>query len=75
MRIVSFILLMIFLAAVGVFAFQNRQIVTLDYLDRSVTCPLAFLIGAVYLLGMLSGWSVLRVFRRSLVRVSELPAA
>jgi uncharacterized integral membrane protein len=72
-RIISFIFLMLFLGAVGVFALQNQQFVTVDYLDRSLRCPLALLIGAVYLLGMVSGWTVLAVFRRSLRRVSEPP--
>lgn len=73
MRLFSLIFLFLFLGVVGIFAVQNQQIVSLDYLNRSLQCPLALLIGAVYALGMLSGWTVLGVFRRSLRRVSEPP--
>lgn len=62
------------LGAVGVFAFQNQQIVTLDYLDRSLSCPLALLVGIAYGLGMLSGWTILGLFRQSVQRVSEPPS-
>ena len=71
MRIVYFIILLTFLGAVGIFAWQNQETITLLYLDRSVACPLALLIGIVYVLGMLSGWTVVGVVRRSLRRVSE----
>ena len=46
------------LGAIGVFALQNRESITLQYLDQNVTCPLALLVGIVYVLGMLSGWTV-----------------
>ena len=71
MRIVYFLVLLIVLGAIGVFALQNRETITLQYLDRSVSCPLALLIGIVYGLGMVSGWTVVGVVRRSLRRVSE----
>jgi uncharacterized integral membrane protein len=59
------------LGAIGVFALQNRETVTLQYLDRSVSCPLALLIGTVYVVGMVSGWTVVGFMRHSLRRVSE----
>lgn len=71
MRSVCFIILLIVVAAVAVFAVQNNEPVTLNYLDRSVSTTLPLLIAAVYLLGMVSGWTVLGFLRRSLRRVTE----
>jgi uncharacterized membrane protein YciS (DUF1049 family) len=71
MRVVYFLILLIFLAAVGVFALQNNEPITLQYLDRSVTTTLPLLIAAVYVLGMLSGWTVVGILKRSLQRVTE----
>ena len=71
MRVFYFVVLLIVLGAIGVFALQNRETITILYLDRSVSCPLALLIGIVYLLGMISGWTVVGFVQRSLRRVSE----
>jgi putative membrane protein len=71
MRTLCFLLLAIILAAVAVFALQNNEIITLHYLDRSVTSSLPIMIGVVYLLGMLSGWTVVGFLKRSLQRVTE----
>jgi uncharacterized membrane protein YciS (DUF1049 family) len=71
MRAFCFLILLIILAAVVVFAVQNNEIITLYYLDRSVTSSVPILIGAVYLLGMLSGWTVIGFLKRSLQRVTE----
>ena len=71
MRFVYFLILLIVLAAVVVFAVQNNETVTLQYLDRSVTSSLPLLIAVVYLLGMVSGWTVIGFLKRSLRRVTE----
>jgi uncharacterized membrane protein YciS (DUF1049 family) len=71
MRFFYFLVLLAILVAVGVFAWQNQGPVTLYYLDRDLTCSLSLLIGAVYLLGMLSGWTVLGFLKRSVQRVTE----
>jgi hypothetical protein len=47
--------------------------VTLKYLDRSVSCPMSLLIAVVYLLGMVSGWTVVGFLKRSIQRVTERP--
>ena len=47
--------------------------VTLNYLDRTLTTSLAILIGATYLLGMITGWTVLGFLRKSIHRVSQAP--
>jgi uncharacterized integral membrane protein len=74
MRVVYGLILLLLLGAVGVFAVQNPDIITLKYLDRSVTCPVSLLVIIVYLLGMVSGWTVLGIVRRSLRRVTEHPS-
>jgi uncharacterized membrane protein YciS (DUF1049 family) len=71
MRVFSLLVLLLILAAVGLFAWQNDEGVTLRYLDRSMTQPLSLLIGAVYILGMLSGWTVVGILKRSVQRVTE----
>ena len=71
MRVIYMLILLLLLGAIGIFALQNRETITLQYLDRSVSCPLALLIGIVYVLGMVSGWTVVGFVQRSLRRVSQ----
>ena len=71
MRFVQAVLLLVFLGAVAVFAFQNTQVVTVRLLNSSVTAPVALTVGAGYVLGMLSGWWLVGVTKRSWQRVTE----
>ena len=71
MRIVYLLILLLALAALVVFTLQNNQTVTLQYLNWSISCPLPLLFAIVYVLGMVSGWTVVGVMRRSLRRISE----
>jgi uncharacterized integral membrane protein len=71
MRFFWFLLLLAFLATVGLFAWQNAGDVTLRFFDWQLTASLALLIGAVYLIGMFSGWSVLGMLRRASYRIGE----
>src|SRR5260370_3093315 len=71
MRFVYLFILLIVLAAVAVFDVQNNEPVTVCYLDRSISTSLPALIAAVYLLGMVSGWTVVGFLTRSLRRVTE----
>ncbi len=73
MRLICFLILLIVVAALVVFAVQNNEDVTLQYLDRSVSCPMSLLIAVVYLLGMVSGWTILGFLKRSFRRVAERP--
>jgi uncharacterized integral membrane protein len=73
MRAVYLIILLLLLAALCIFAFQNRGDVTIHYLDRSLTCTMAVLVVAVYLVGMVTGWTVIGFMRRSIRRISERP--
>jgi uncharacterized integral membrane protein len=71
MRWFYLLILLVIVAAVVVFAVQNNGDVKLRYWDRELTTSLALLIGAVYLLGMLSGWTVVGFLKRTVQRVTE----
>lgn len=70
MRIISFVILMVLLGTVGIFAVQNQQVMTINFLSWSMTCPLALLILIAYLLGTITGWQILNTMRSSFRRVS-----
>ena len=61
--------LLIFLGALAVFALQNTQLVAIRFLNWSVSAPFALLAVLLYLLGMLTGWTVLSFLKRSIRRV------
>ena len=65
------IVLILILGALAVFALQNSHAATLQFLNWDQTVPIALLVGIVYLLGMLSGWSLIGFLRRSIHRVTE----
>jgi uncharacterized integral membrane protein len=71
MRVIWALLLLIFLGATAIFAVQNTRTVTVDFLSWSLTAPLAVSALGVYILGMLTGWSVLGLLRRSIRHVRE----
>ena len=73
MRVFYMFFLLLFVAAVAAFAFFNHDPVTLNFFDWSLTTNLAALTGATYLLGMLSGWTVVGMLRKSLHRVTDRP--
>jgi uncharacterized membrane protein YciS (DUF1049 family) len=71
MRYFYLVLLVVILAAVIVFVFQNDERVTLRFLGWQVTLRLAVLVAVYYVLGMVSGWSVFGFLRRSIERVRD----
>jgi uncharacterized membrane protein YciS (DUF1049 family) len=71
MRYFYLVLLIVILAAVIVFVFQNDERVTLRFLGWQVTLRLAVLVAVSYILGMVSGWSVFGFLRRSIERVRD----
>src|SRR5437879_5805018 len=73
MRFVYWFILLMVVVVIAVFAVQNNEDVTLRYLDRSFSTSLPILVGAVYLLGMVSGWTVVGLLTRSLRRVTQRP--
>ena len=58
MRFLCFLFLLAFAGAVGLFAYQNQQEVTITFWEWSVTLGLPLVAGACYLLGMFSGWTI-----------------
>jgi hypothetical protein len=69
-RLFSVVLLAL-VGAVVAFAYQNRGAVDVQFLNWGASVPLAGLAGAAYGLGMLSGWAVVGLFRRSWRRLTE----
>lgn len=72
MRTVYAILLLLFLIIVLIFAVQNLAVMDISFLGQTISLPKAAVIVASYLLGMVSGYSVLAFIRRGLHDVREL---
>jgi putative membrane protein len=75
MRVIQAILFLIFLGAIGLFAVQNREVITISFWDRKIDSSIALMAIVAYVLGMLSGWTVVAFVRRSLRKVREHPQA
>ena len=73
MRFIQAVILLAFLGVVGLFAVQNTEAITVSFWTWKTTGPVALLAIAAYLLGMLSGWTVVSFFTRSLQRVTGCP--
>jgi hypothetical protein len=73
MRLLCFLFLLAFVAAVALLAYENQQEVALTVFNRTVTTNVALLVGLTYLAGMLSGWTVVGILRRSFHRVTQRP--
>lgn len=72
MRAFSFLFLLLFVGGLGWFAYLNSQSVEVDLFGLSrPTVPVPVLAGVVYLLGMLTGWAVVGMLKRSWTRVTE----
>ena len=55
-----------FVIAVLSFAVENMQLVTMSFLGSSAQVPLALLVASIYLLGMITGSSLVALLRRSI---------
>lgn len=71
MKFLLSLLLLLFLGLVGIFAIQNNDTIVIEFLKWSLTAPLALVTVAIYLLGMLSGWTVVSMLRRTIRTVTE----
>ncbi|HTK74138.1 MAG TPA: hypothetical protein VL371_02710 [Gemmataceae bacterium] len=60
------IVLLLLIGAVGMFALQNREPMALEFFGWSTLCPPALVVGIAYLLGMVSGWTVVGLMQRTL---------
>jgi uncharacterized membrane protein YciS (DUF1049 family) len=74
MRMIYFFILLLLAGAVALFVLQNNELITLQYLGQSVECSPAVLLAIVYVLGMVSGWTVVGWVKYSVGRVSQRPA-
>jgi uncharacterized membrane protein YciS (DUF1049 family) len=70
-RWVYLIILVLIVAALAIFVVQNDETVPLRFLGQGVPVRLSLLLVAVYLLGMVTGWSVVGFLKRSVQRVTE----
>jgi lipopolysaccharide assembly protein A len=71
MRWVYVIVVVVFVAAMILFAIQNREVVTMSFLGFSLSAPLAILAAIAYVLGGITGGSLYALLRKS-VRESRL---
>ena len=65
MRWFYIVVFVLFVLTIAMFALQNLQSVTVSFLDFSLQAPMALVTVAVYVLGMLTGSSLLAALRRS----------
>jgi lipopolysaccharide assembly protein A len=64
-RLFYLVVLLVLVAAVPVFAYQNAGPADLRFITWGASAAVAAAVVSAYLLGMLSGWSVVGLFRRS----------
>lgn len=66
---------LLFLLVVGASAYilfrENDQLLTLTFFERQLTAPVATVLGIAYILGMLTGWSLLGLLRRSFATATD----
>jgi uncharacterized integral membrane protein len=66
MRWVHLAIVVLFVAAIIIFAIQNRETVTMAFLGFSIRAPLALVSTGLYVLGAITGGSLFALLRRSL---------
>jgi uncharacterized integral membrane protein len=71
MRFLQALIFLAFLVAVGIFAAQNTDVLTFHFLRWDVTGPVALLSIVIYLLGMLSGWTIVSFTMRSVRQIGR----
>jgi uncharacterized integral membrane protein len=67
MRWVHIAIIVLFVAAIVIFAFQNLEMTTMSFLGFSIRAPLALIAAVIYLLGAATGGSLFALVRRSYV--------
>ena len=64
MRLIKSIVLLLFIAAVILFAFQNMELIKLSFLNWHLEIPLSFASLLLYVLGAISGGIVLSMLKK-----------
>ena len=75
MRWLYLIVIIVFVAAIVLFAIQNLGLVTTSFLGFSVRAPLAVLAVIVYVLGAITGGSLFALLRRSVRATRSMRSA
>jgi lipopolysaccharide assembly protein A len=75
MRWLYLIVIIVFVAAIVLFAIQNLGLVTMSFLGFSVRAPLAVLAVVVYVLGAITGGSLFALLRRSVQATRSMRSA
>ena len=65
MRWIYLIIIIVFALATLIFAVQNLAVVTVSFLSMNIAAPLALLVLIIYVLGAVTGSSLLALLRRS----------
>jgi uncharacterized integral membrane protein len=71
MRFAYFLVLLLVLVPLVVFAFQNDGLVEVRFLNQSISFALSLVVAIVYVLGMVSGSSLVGIVKRSFEHVTE----
>jgi lipopolysaccharide assembly protein A len=66
MRWVHLTIVVLFVAVMIVFVIENREVVTMAFLGFSFRAPLALVVAGFYVLGAVTGGSLLTLLRRSI---------
>ena len=66
MRWVYLAIVVIFVAAILIFIFQNTDSVSVSFLGAAISAPLALVVLVVYILGAATGGSLYALIRRSI---------
>jgi uncharacterized integral membrane protein len=74
-RWIHLAIVILFIAAIVVFAIQNLQVVTMAFLGFSLRLPVALLAIGVYVLGAITGGSLFALVRRSVHAARSVAAA
>jgi lipopolysaccharide assembly protein A len=73
MRWVYLAVIVVLALATLIFMVQNREMVTMAFLSFSIRAPLALLTAAVYVIGAITGGSLLALLRRSYRGAQRVP--
>ena len=65
MRWINLTIIVLFVAAAIIFAFENLETVSVSFLGFGVRAPMAILVSVIYLLGAATGGSLFALLRSS----------